>query len=807
MARIPQVVAKETIDTASRTIPRLETDYAMSRAMTGAGSAIGGIGTVVDQIMERERRQREATEDFVADQRFQQFASNMGQRLDEHRQKAQPGALDLTANYVKDLDDQARKWLEEKNVPDRLRERYEARLGTLRTTLTNKAADVEYSERNKFFTESITAGAGKLGADVANNPDNLIVARENLFASIDRSTLPAAEKASLKSRHGMTLAKAGIDGLIRQERYDEARELATSVSGIGRLGATDGPVVLDDQKRAVRDTITKVSSEIGVQPEVVLAIAQLESGLNPGAKNKKTGADGLFQIMPDEAKAKGVAGADIETQVRYGIERLRRDGADLERRGIPVTPATLYLAHFQGVGGAEKILNADPAAPLKDTLDSARPNWGGKNGETWGEAVIAANNIKADSTNQQFLSGIARKVNGALIAASTTELGWTERAALVDQTETWIKSDQNRRQTEQREAIRTTKALVDNDIASIQATGVEIGELSEKRVADHLGAEGARQWVIARERARRQYEMTKDFDTAPAADIETRLAALATDAEQAAGTGAYNAAVEVYDAARKKADRILKMREDDPARAVETDSSVKAALGMLNNGQPQTVQNLVAARYAAQEKAGIPPNARSPITNREGREIAATLENALPNERSTVLRRTVMEIQVRYGEYADDVLRAVAGQFVKDQAVKQLAGGIIKKLGMGEPVTPAEMNRMDRTGDAEAAEAAMAGRQPGGLARDGAPFTAGAKPAPEDPATLSEIEKHRRSFTPSKPIDVATIQRLIANPEIAGAVDAEFGKGAAQWILKGRDLLTQRGDRRPAGGADGKNPS
>jgi hypothetical protein len=42
--------------------------------------------------------------------------------------------------------------------------------------------------------------------------------------------------------------------------------------------------------------------------------------------------------------------------------------AHLQRNGVPVTPATTYLAHFAGPGGAVKVLQADPNAPIESIL-------------------------------------------------------------------------------------------------------------------------------------------------------------------------------------------------------------------------------------------------------------------------------------------------------------------------------------------------------------------------------------------------------------------------------------------------------
>jgi hypothetical protein len=51
--------------------------------------------------------------------------------------------------------------------------------------------------------------------------------------------------------------------------------------------------------------------------------------------------------------------------------------AILSKAGVPVTPGTTYLAHFAGPGGAVKVLQADPNAPVE-----IRPRCGGGQGQS-----------------------------------------------------------------------------------------------------------------------------------------------------------------------------------------------------------------------------------------------------------------------------------------------------------------------------------------------------------------------------------------------------------------------------------------
>lgn len=49
--------------------------------------------------------------------------------------------------------------------------------------------------------------------------------------------------------------------------------------------------------------LVKISSELGMSPEDLLAVMVSESGINPTAHEKKYGASGLMQFMPSTLKA------------------------------------------------------------------------------------------------------------------------------------------------------------------------------------------------------------------------------------------------------------------------------------------------------------------------------------------------------------------------------------------------------------------------------------------------------------------------------------------------------------------------
>tara|TARA_R110002074_G_scaffold8131_18_gene34092 strand:- start:912 stop:1763 length:852 start_codon:yes stop_codon:yes gene_type:complete len=108
--------------------------------------------------------------------------------------------------------------------------------------------------------------------------------------------------------------------------------------------------------------------------------AEIESGMNPNAKNPRSSAGGLFQFINATAKDYGLTNRYDAEQATDAAARLARDNM---RTLTPVlgrapTGAELYLAHQQGGGGARKILR-DPNARATSVVGSAAVKLNGGN--------------------------------------------------------------------------------------------------------------------------------------------------------------------------------------------------------------------------------------------------------------------------------------------------------------------------------------------------------------------------------------------------------------------------------------------
>lgn len=116
-------------------------------------------------------------------------------------------------------------------------------------------------------------------------------------------------------------------------------------------------------KEDILRTIVSESKNSGVDPAFMLAMGHIESRFNPNAISS-TKATGLYQFTTDTGKQYGLLGDGFDNRkdpvanTKAAIALIKDNQRQLEKRGIPITPTMLYLAHQQGAGGAIEIYNA-----------------------------------------------------------------------------------------------------------------------------------------------------------------------------------------------------------------------------------------------------------------------------------------------------------------------------------------------------------------------------------------------------------------------------------------------------------------
>ena len=155
---------------------------------------------------------------------------------------------------------------------------------------------------------------------------------------------------------------------------------------------------------------------------VVEQIISVESNGDPNAKNKRSSAMGLGQFLdetwlvlirahrPDLVKGRS-EGDMLELRRDASVARelttrfTERNAHVLWKRGLPVTPGTLYLAHFAGAAGAIAILSALEEADAASIMASADAT-----GRTKREKLVKANPFLERFTVADLKSWADRKM-------------------------------------------------------------------------------------------------------------------------------------------------------------------------------------------------------------------------------------------------------------------------------------------------------------------------------------------------------------------------------------------------------------
>lgn len=108
----------------------------------------------------------------------------------------------------------------------------------------------------------------------------------------------------------------------------------------------------------VKRKIIQASRLFGVDPGWMLAIAWVESRLDPKALNQTTGAAGLFQFVPSTAREYNIDPFNVAEACAAATMMVADNIRALEKSGIEATLTSVYLCHQQGYVGYSQIWSA-----------------------------------------------------------------------------------------------------------------------------------------------------------------------------------------------------------------------------------------------------------------------------------------------------------------------------------------------------------------------------------------------------------------------------------------------------------------
>jgi len=182
--------------------------------------------------------------------------------------------------------------------------------------------------------------------------------------------------------------------LVLSDRKHDAEAKTYAVPEAKAIRATR-PVASRQVREQFEPLVQSYSAQVGLRPDLVRAVIQVESGFNPRARSPK-GAMGLMQLMPATAQELGVRFPfDPEENIRGGTKYLRQlldkyDGNEelalaaynagsgaVDRHGGQVPPFRETRDYVKKVGSVAQLEDA-PAAPASATAPTEAPARPGK---------------------------------------------------------------------------------------------------------------------------------------------------------------------------------------------------------------------------------------------------------------------------------------------------------------------------------------------------------------------------------------------------------------------------------------------
>jgi len=188
----------------------------------------------------------------------------------------------------------------------------------------------------------------------------------------------------------------GYTGTVSEMGPDPYANVGTEAAAKG-AGGFNVPG-LDMQRLA------DINAAYGLPEGYLQSQAQIESRMNPDAKNPYSSAAGLFQIMKSNYEKAGIDPYDPYASAEWAAENAKTNAGLLAAAGIPVTGTNLALAHNFGIEGAKSLL-ADPNATMLDAFKGIFSN---------PVQVIASNKYNISDPAATAIGRIQSRYNAAL---------------------------------------------------------------------------------------------------------------------------------------------------------------------------------------------------------------------------------------------------------------------------------------------------------------------------------------------------------------------------------------------------------
>lgn len=696
------------------------------RGMAAIGKGLADAGEAISRYDARERHQQDQIALNDAKTSWMLSASNLQQSLANetdpaHIDKNYPGAFDKAAEAAKQyLSPDQKAHFDEWATP-RLVDGLQSINQRSSALVKDRGRAQSFQNIEKFQD----AAARQATADEA------VAQLFNIGRELDNGVLKgywsATEAEHEKNRWARGLAQTWIGSQTPEQRLAILKPVDTGAAS-----------------RKIYDRFAAA----GFTPEQASGAAGAfvgESRLDPSAVNPGDGRDGsdsigIGQWNSDRAKAlkafaasRGKPWNDLDTQIDFAIQEMQSNEAKaggLLKSARTVDEAAAAMLHYERPKGYEG--GIDVAANGRERLRAARAIHGQfAGGATAPDTRLAA--LLPPDVAQRLAEDAQRDI---------------------------IVQDRQQMQALKGEQL-AVKSLVADDLSSIINTGKEVADLTPMRVSGALGPERAAAFEEERKVAKDYYAQTNDMLSLPSDQVERRVEAL----RPSPGAPGFATRQEYFEKAAKTAKEIVEQRDKDPAAAADRLEFLKPVAERASFENPETYRPLVNARMAAQEGLGIPESSRSPITKAEATELWNTVRFAPEDRKPDAVKEVVRTVDAAFGEHSAAALGTMLRFARVDEATRQQAAIVLKRLSRDEAATVHDARALDQ---AQAIDASTKAVQ-------------GVLPSEED---IPESAVIKRMNAPRFPLPSdRAIELLKTDPSKSSQFDQKFGPGASKKVL------------------------
>jgi hypothetical protein len=360
----------------------------IGNAVTDAGEALGRIS----QIYQNDQEQLDR---FNAQKALNTATSDAEIKLNDMSRNMPTDGRDFTKNFGEER--QKIFTSAKAGIPTHLQGEFDAKFNSADMQFRNKAYLMEQAVRDKYYKTSVEDAVNKGLTQIDTQPGSFYTARKDVEDLITASGLPTDDKADYLRQWKANSAIAMFNTKVR----DDPEGATLALGGKARIK--------DGAKLFIASSIKKRAEEIGLPPDMAVAVAYQESGLKLDVGNGVPGStiSGLFQ---NDRRSKDKFGYEpgLEGNIRAGLgdmaERFIQFKKDWGRNPNIVE---YYIYHMQGMGGGKAILQANDNDSLYEVL--AR-NFGAGHASQ----VMSGNPYLKGQSIGDYKEWVARKMNNAL---------------------------------------------------------------------------------------------------------------------------------------------------------------------------------------------------------------------------------------------------------------------------------------------------------------------------------------------------------------------------------------------------------